>query len=248
MVSARHLLFVGQEAAKEFILNQVRRRGYDITRSPFIVQLQRILRTQDVDSVLDIGANIGQYASSLRSAGFAGRIVSCEPQSSAYGRLASRAAKDPRWEAVPTAAGAEDSTMRINVAQNSYSSSFLPVARLQLDITPASRTVDTEEVSVTTVDALVERHDLDPSNLLLKVDAQGYEQYVLDGASRTLESVAALQLELSFAVLYEGQQLFDDTVGRLRDLGYSLHAVDPGYFHPETGQLLWCDGVFVRSG
>lgn len=231
-----------------FILNQVRRRGLDITRSPFSVQLQRIIDTHGIDSVLDVGANIGQYGSSLRSGGFTGRIVSCEPQAAAYGRLATRAARDPQWEAVHVAAGAEDSTMRINVARNSYSSSFLPAARLQLDITPAARSVQTEEVSVTTVDALVERHDLDPRRLLLKVDTQGYEQFVLDGAGRTLESGAALQLELSLAVLYEGQQLFDDLLTRLRDLGYSLHALDPGFFHPRTGQLLWCDGIFLRTG
>lgn len=230
-----------------FILNQVRRRGFDITRSPFIVQLQRILHTQGIDSVLDIGANVGQYASGLRSGGFSGRIVSCEPQSLAYSALASRVASDPQWEAVPMAAGAQDATLTINIAGNSYSSSFLPPAALQLEITPASRVVRTEEVSVTTVDALIARYDLDPSRLLLKIDAQGYEQFVLDGARETLGSLAAVQLELSFAVLYEGQQLFDEMLYRLSDLGLSLYALDPGFFHPRTGQLLWCDGVFLRS-
>lgn len=172
-----------------------------------VVQLQRILVTQGINSVPDIGANIGQYGSGLRSGGFEGRIVSWGPQSLAYGRLASRMASDPRWEAVPMAAGAQDSKLTINIAGNSYSSSFLPPAALQLEITPASRVMKTEEVSVTTVDALIERCGLTPSRLLLKIEAQGYEQFVLDGARTTLGSLAAVQLELSFAVLYEGQQL-----------------------------------------
>lgn len=227
-----------------FILNQVRRRGLDITRSPFSVQLQRIIDTHGIDSVLDVGANIGQYGSGLRSGGFAGRIVSCEPQSLAHGRLASRVAGDPLWEAVPLAAGAQDSTLLINIARNSYSSSFLSPAALQLEITPAAQVVATEEVSVTTVDALIERYHLNPSNLLLKIDAQGYEQSVLDGAQTALGSLAAVQLELSLAVLYEGQQLFDDMLTRLRDLGYSLHALDPGFFHPRTGN---CSGATASS-
>lgn len=247
MVSARHRFFVAQEAAKAFVLNQVRRRGYDITRGPFSIQLQRILTTQGIDSVLDIGANIGQYGSGLRSAGFSGRIVSCEPQSTAFATLAARAAKDPTWDVVRTAAGAEQSTLTINISANSYSSSFLRTAPLHLQIDPASRVVETEDVPVTTVDTLLRSHELRPERTLLKIDTQGYEQFVLDGAAEGLATMAAVQLELSLATLYEGQQLFEQMLSRLSRLGFSVHALDPAFFHPSTGQLLWCDGIFVRG-
>lgn len=61
-----------------------------------------------IDLVLDVGANTGQYASSLRKAGYRAQIVSFEPLHRAYSRLARSAECDRRWRAVRLALGARD--------------------------------------------------------------------------------------------------------------------------------------------
>ena len=90
-------------------------------------------------------------------------------------------------------------------------------------------------------------HALDPDRTLLKVDTQGFEAQVLDGAGPLLGRLAAISLELSFVPLYEGQQLFDDLVTRLRDAGYVLYALEAGFGDRRTGRMLQCDGLFVRA-
>lgn len=247
MLDPKRRLFLARESAKRLLLQQLHRRGFDITRSPFSAQLQRILENHGITTVLDVGANIGQYGNGLRDNGFSGRIVSCEPQTAAFEELAKKAQPDPAWTAVRTAVGATESVLTINISANSYSSSFLPTSGRHLDISPASRVVATEDVPVTTVDALVKEHSLNAGSAMLKVDTQGYEDLVLDGAQATLPQLSVVQLELSMVELYAGQQLFGQLLKRMNDTGFSLYALDPAYADPKTGQMLWADGIFVRD-
>ncbi len=247
MPDPKRQLFLARESAKRLLLRQLHRRGFDLTRTPFSAQLQRILVTNSISSVLDVGANIGQYGNALRDNGFTGRIVSCEPQTAAFEALAKHAERDRGWEAVRTAVGATESVLTINISANSYSSSFLPTAGRHLDVSPASRVVATEDVPVTTVDLLLTQHSLAPDQTMLKVDTQGYEDVVLDGAEASLAAISVVQLELSMVELYSGQQLFGQLLTRMHEAGFGLYALDPAYADPKTGQMLWADGIFVRG-
>ena len=225
----------------------VNRLGVDIVRDPFNHRLVRMCRSARIDAVLDVGANAGQYARALRAAGFDGRIVSCEPLSTPYRELARVAGRDPRWEAVRTALGDRDGTVTVNVAGNSYSSSVLEMLPAHLDAAPQSHYVGTEEAPVTTVDRICQVRGVDPARSLLKLDVQGYEQVVLDGAAHVLPLLAAVQVELSLTPLYEAQPLMPDMLARLEDSGFHLWALEPGFSDPRSGRLLQCDGVFLRS-
>jgi hypothetical protein len=103
-----------------------------------------------------------------------------------------------------------------------------------------------ERVEVTTVADLVTSRGLTPERSLLKIDTQGFESEVLDGAGDVLEQFAAIQLELSFVPLYDGQALYADLVERLDRLGFVLFTTETGISDPTTGQLLQCDALFVQ--
>ena len=62
---------------------------------------------------------------------------------------------------------------------------------------PGSQYVGVEKVPVTTLADVLPGHDVDPARTWLKIDTQGYEAQVLDGASGRLGEFAAVQLELS---------------------------------------------------
>lgn len=81
----------------------------------------------------------------------------------------------------------------------------------------------------------------------IKIDTQGYEDQVLNGATKLLDSVRGLQLELSFVPLYEEQQLFDALVERLRAQGFSIWAIWPGLCDPRSGRMLQVDAIFFRN-
>lgn len=235
-----------RETAKLGLRKGLGRAGLAVGRDPYANRLVRALAHREVDCVLDVGANVGQYAALLRAAGYAGRIVSVEPLAGAYAELASRAARDPRWSAVNVAVGDEVGETVLHVSANSYSSSVLTMTQTHLDAAPESRVVDDQRVEVTTVARLVEAEGIDPARCLLKVDTQGYEAQVLAGAGGLVDRVAAVQLELSFVELYRGQQLFEELVQRLRGHGLELWSLEPG-ISDAAGRLLQCDGLFLRT-
>ncbi len=236
-----------REYAKLALRNILHRRHLDLVSDPFPARIVATAGHLGVTTVLDVGANIGQYASALRASGYHESIVSCEPLSDAFAHLKRRASHDPRWEAVRTAVGAAPGSADINVSANSYSSSLLTMTEAHTTAAPGSQTVATETVPVTTVAELAASRELDPDRTLLKIDTQGYEASVLDGAGPLAGRLAAISLELSLVPLYEGQQLFDDLVARLRAAGYLLYALEAGFGDRRTGRMLQCDGLFVRA-
>ena len=224
----------------------VHRAGFDVTRETFKRHFVRALRGHDIDAVIDIGANTGQFGLALRRAGFAGRIVSFEPLAAAYATLAASAADDPGWTVERAGVAAEPGTITMNVAANSVSSSALPMLERHTAAAPQSAYVATEEAPATTVDELVARHDLTPERTLLKIDVQGYEMPVLAGAAATLPRFAAVRTEMSLVPLYEGQALFADILAHLTAAGLDLWMLERGFVEPGTGRLLQTDGVFFR--
>lgn len=222
------------------------RADLDIGRDPFVHRVARTLAARELDTVLDVGANVGQYAALLRAAGFGGRIVSAEPLPGAGARLRARAGSDPAWTCVEVAVGASTGRVTVNVSANSYSSSVLPLTAAHLDAAPDSRCVGTVSVDLTTVAALVADHSITPESTLLKVDTQGFEGAVLDGAGELLSRFAAVQLELSHVELYAGQQLAPELTERLAGHGLVPWTFDPG-ISATDGRLLQSDVLFVRA-
>ena len=82
---------------------------------------------------------------------------------------------------------------------------------------------------------------------MLKIDTQGYESFVLDGAGTLVTDFAAIQLEMSFVALYAGQQLYDDLMTRLTGQGFQIYGIEPGFADPKTGRMMQCDVFFAAS-
>ena len=204
--------------------------------------------TQRIDTVIDVGANDGGYGRLLRRSGYRGAILSFEPLEQEHAALSSAASADAGWHVAPRMAlGSENTEVEIHVAGNSASSSILPMHRTHVDAAPESRYVGVQRVAVQRLDDV--RHPaLDAAKrLLLKIDTQGYEMAVLHGAEKTLPRLAGVQLELSVTPLYDGQTLYLETIQWLRQRGFELWNVMPGFVDPGTGRMLQFDGVFFRS-
>ena len=81
----------------------------------------------------------------------------------------------------------------------------------------------------------------------MKLDVQGFEHKVLQGAGQVLRRVAGIQLELSLVPLYDGEHLFHPMLHDLEERGYELWSVIPGFVDPDTGRLLQLDAIFFRK-
>lgn len=233
--------------SKGFVRRSANRCGIEISGDPYLARVVRLLGGLDVGVVIDVGANEGQFGRDLRAMGYTGRIISVEPLTGPFLRLAGAARRDPAWTTVHAAAADSLGELTIHVAGNSVSSSPLGMLPAHSSADPQSVYIADEEVTATTVDALVRAHHVDPAKALLKIDVQGFEASVLAGATENLAGFAAVQLELSLVHLYEGQVLMPELVDRLAGLGFELWILMPEFSDRATGRTLQCDGVFVRT-
>jgi FkbM family methyltransferase len=208
--------------------------------------LARLCASLGIETVVDVGANEGHWAQELRDAGYGGRIVSVEPLTSAYTRLAARAADDARWTTVQAAAGAEASIARLNIAGNAQSSSLLAMQPAHVDAMATSRYLGTEEVAVRRLDELLDGEVAAADRLLVKLDVQGFEDAALDGLGDLLDRVEVLQTEVSLVALYVGQPDWRELLDRLAGHGFTPFMVEPAFTHPQTGQTLQVDYVLTR--
>jgi FkbM family methyltransferase len=195
-----------------------------------------------IDLVVDGGASDGAWASRLRDEGYSGRILSIEPHASSFAELERRAVGDTLWECRRVALGAEPGSVDLNVAGIHQASSTLPMAARQAQLEARSAYIGTEQVERARLDDTVG----DVGRVFLKLDVQGAELEALRGATRTLESTQAVEVELSTATLYEGQALVHDVLAYLYDAGFELIGLEPSYRERSTGDLLQANGLLRR--
>jgi FkbM family methyltransferase len=229
----------------------LRRFGLDVHRyRPEItvdVRRLRFLRDRRIDTVVDGGANEGQWAQELRRAGYKGSIISFEPVAQPFALLAAAAHDDPRWLCVKAALGAAETEALIHVAGNSLSSSLLPMGRTHLEAAPKSAYVGTERVRVVRLDEALEDLGAVGGRVAIKLDLQGFEAQALEGAAGLLGRVHLFELELSTVSLYDGQPLYREMIDLMNGLGFSLASVAEEMIDPADGRVLQLNGLFVRS-
>jgi FkbM family methyltransferase len=236
-------------AGIEHVLRRTLRRiGYDIVRyTPMnIVGLRRnvIIEDTQINLVLDVGANVGDYGRRIRQLGYSGRIVSFEPVAHAYAQLARSAAPDACWEPWHVALGAEDGAGSMKVAADSRYSSLLPMADRYVH--DAVAPVGSERVQVHRVDSLAGEIVQPGDRILLKLDVQGSELDVLKGAQATLEQVVAIEVELSTRTVYIGQALLHDVTAYLYERDFEVVSLEPISFDRGTGYLRQVDALLIR--
>lgn len=236
---------------KRLVKSFAKRCGYEILGSRGAYAAQRslagLLRQEQINLVLDVGANKGQFAGELRACGYRGRLISFEPLSSVHALLRSKAERFPNWTvAARTAIGAERGSVEIHISEKSACSSILDMHPRCLEAAPRSIYVGSETVPVNRLDDLCA---LSPDDrALLKIDVQGYEDKVLEGASRVLSACRAVHVEMELLPLYEGQVLARELWDLLTAQGFEPWSLEPGLRDPVTFRLLQIDGVFVRHG
>lgn len=228
---------------------EVRRTRY-IPPSPEQVAMRQLAASMDkfaIDLVLDVGANIGQFASALRNSGYGGAIVSFEPLSAAHQQLTTESASDPRWAVHPRCAlGDFDGEVEINIAGNSQSSSILPMMESHRAAAPESEYTGREGTPLYRLDTAATRYLQDAQAPFLKIDTQGFEWQVLDGARDALPRIRGIMVEMSLVPLYDGQRLWREMVDRLEEEGFALWSLRPAFTDPATGRTLQVDGIFFR--
>ena len=187
------------------------------------IEHDRLPLRRDFGSVIDVGANRGQFALYSKVRFPRAQIYSLEPLSKPRGQMQALFEGEQRLHIIGKAAGETTGVARINVSGQDDSSSLLAMAQMQLKRYPETAMVGTETVEVDTLDAMFGDVEL-AGPVLLKLDVQGYELQALRGGRELLKHVDAVLTEASFVPFYEGQALFDELNLWLNEAGFHLVA------------------------
>lgn len=210
--------------------------------------LQQVLRDYGVDVVLDVGANRGQFATSLRRAGYEGMIVSFEPVSAPFATLRAAAAGDPRWLVRRLALGDADGEATIHVPQADALASFrVPNANATEILGDAASMASDERVPVRRLDAVLPELLAGHASprILLKMDTQGWDLEVFRGLGAWRERVVALQSEVTLLPLYDGIPDIVASLTEFQRAGYRAAGFFPVNWRPGTDEILDCDCLMV---
>lgn len=214
------------------------------------MRVARLLQHHGVQWVIDVGANTGQFAESLFDFGYTGKVISFEPVAASHRQLLERSQHYAAWQvARQMAIGERNGEISINVSADSVFSSVLPIKEDHVKKKPQSRTLTQEMVPLMRLDDAIQEYlPLEAENILLKIDTQGYEKQVLEGAPQLLKRVKGLKLEIPLHAIYEHTQLtFYDTLELLRRQGFQPYSFQIEGVDPVSGRLNTLDGLFFRE-
>lgn len=208
---------------------------------------RRWLRRSGIRTVLDVGANTGQFASAIAALLPDARIYAFEPLPDCYEALRRRMRRSrERFEAFPFAIGDVEGAVTFHRSSFAESSSVLPMDDLHKQAFPWTAETVPLEVEMRTLDEVVHGLDLAP-DVLLKIDVQGYEHRVLVGAARTLPRIRYVITEVTFEPLYRGQGSAAETCALLSRHGFQLKGVLEQLACPMDDRILQADLLFARE-
>ncbi|MDX2205667.1 MAG: FkbM family methyltransferase [Hyphomicrobiaceae bacterium] len=194
-----------------------------------------------IDTIIDIGANAGQFAQKMRSAGFKGRIISFEPVTASHRELCAAARRDPLWTVAPKMAiGASEGSASINVMADTSLSSFLDSTHVD--------TVASETVRVCRLDDALDELGIEKqAAIAIKIDVQGFEEEVLDGATSALCRAKAILVEVSLRQVYRGEPNYLTLLNRLHSEKWDAAYFSPVLSRRRLGRWYQADVLLIKD-
>ena len=203
------------------------------------------LESFEIKTVIDVGANIGQFAVDASELYPDAVIYSFESLPGPYNQLLINTKSFSKFNPYNIALSDHKGTTKMYSNDFSQSSSILEMADSHKKAFPHSTNATPVKVKVQTLDAIFNGVELD-TDILLKIDVQGSEKQVLDGGTETIKKVKVIIIETSYISLYKDQPLFEDVHDQLAKVGFRFHGNLGQLLHPTDGSILQGDSVFIN--
>lgn len=171
-------------------------------------------------TIIDVGANIGQFALAAAQRFPMAEIYCFEPVPDVCRILKDNLKRFPKIHVNNCAIGNENGKLPFYRNEFTLASSALPMHKKNTHPNCDANRSDIIEVDIFRMDDFPSLHVREP--VLLKLDVQGYEKNALQGAEKILKYIDYIALEVSFVQLYENQPLFDELHEYLKDIGFEL--------------------------
>lgn len=198
---------------------------------------------RNLRTVVDVGANVGQWSTMLLDLVTPEKLIVVEPQPAAFEKLQVLFGMRKNVALHRVAVGAAEGVTKFRVTRDTTGGSVLPPRDEMRELVGANWTVESEiEVKITTLDALLQNV---AEISLLKIDVQGLENEVLAGAAQSLTRTNFVLIELNYMRQYEGGSWFGEIHEMLtRDHGFVL--ADASKPLRLNGRASMSDGLYVN--
>lgn len=203
-----------------------------------------VLKEVYVDAILDVGANRGQFSLACRIRKRGVPIFAFEPIPEEAELFNKAHGRSPQVQLFQTALGPEMGTATLHLSGRADSSSLLPIGKAQEETFAGTSEVATITVPVMPLDGFLD-HWNRFSDMLLKLDVQGFELKVLEGATKTLKKCRYVYAECSAKELYVGQALYPEVAGFLAVHGFELRSRHNEFW--KAGELIQADYLFEQK-
>ena len=197
-------------------------------------------------TVIDVGANVGQFTVASGKLWPKTSIYSFEPLPASFSRLRENIAKMLNVQAYSLAIGEIEKEVELHINTHSHSSSILPLGEAHLRSFPYAQEVGLTTVQMKTLDGMMADEAL-ASPVLLKIDVQGYEAKVLEGAETTLKRVDYIVIESSFRPMYQDEVCFTKLLELMEGFNFNFLRPLDVLADPTTGEILQADLLFSRQ-
>lgn len=214
------------------------------------LRIKTLLDRYQINVVIDVGANEGQFASDLRRSGYQGKIISFEPIASVFEKLTTVAALDRDWDVYNLALGQESSQKTIYIAGDSAFSSLLKSNDwCEQEFGDESVGKREETVIVRRLDELLHEtiENLDQARIYLKMDTQGYDLEVFMGLGAMAKQVLALQSEMSVVPIYQGMPHLTESISFFEQAGFGIAGMYPVSTEKSALRVVEFDCLMVRN-
>ncbi|MFT6269112.1 MAG: FkbM family methyltransferase [Alphaproteobacteria bacterium] len=229
--------------------------GYELVnrnKNPSLMfHLIDLIERNEIDLILDVGANVGQFSKSIIDAGYKGEIHSFEPVKETFEKLNTAAAEHKNWHVHNFAMGDEIGQNEINVTQSSDFSSMLEPTQYAKDRykNEKNKIEYVETIEINTIDSFLSSNisNLEKRSIFLKTDTQGFDLKVIAGAVKSLNLVRCLLSEVSLIPLYEGMPHYLESLQTFESHGFITTGLYPITRNKINLAVIEMDCVMIKN-
>jgi FkbM family methyltransferase len=243
---------------KSSLKNSLKRLGYvtyadGCLHNPDLAVVKTLAHL-NINTIIDIGANVGQFAQAMYEEGFKGKIISLEPLKAVHETLSLKALEHTKCNPLsnwvvpaPIAIGDGDGESEINVCSRSSCSSITTMLAPHKEALPDAKFLSKEQIKIKTLDSIWNQYISLEDAVLIKIDVQGYEYKVLQGANMALSKAKAVLVEVSVTPLFESQKTWHEILKYLESRGFELWALNKAFVNEITGRDLQYNALMIKE-
>lgn len=235
---------------KSLVKKILNKKGYDIVSyDPYFDKIKKVnylwLNKFNIDTIIDVGASDGGYVKKIRAILPVTPIVSFEPIKESFDKLVESNSQDKNFSAQNCVLSNTEGVVDFFISSRSGCSSLLEMTDLHKTAYPETAGISKITVASKKLDDCMINCNF--NSALLKIDVQGAEKFVLEGATKTLERVKIIFMEINFVETYKDCLLINESVVLLKSYGFNFYGIENVSQSLIDGSFLQADAYFIRT-